>query len=481
MNRIIFTVIAVCLSLSLFVLTLQAQTENPTPVEPTTVGPTPVPPANAMQTHLVQSGENLTIIAEAFDVLVEDLMVVNNIRSSDILAVGQEILIPGGEGDEVATAYRTQLGDSVASVAARFNTNPLDVARVNRLVFPAYGGLDFNQPLAVISHTGTAVPQTITGQPHLVMPDETATIIAAKYGVSLADLSAANDLTLPAKVYPGQRLRIPGANDYQFLPGEWKKIEITPNPITQGSTVAIYVENFLDGQPTGEFAGQSLNFIPKENGFAALIGLDAFTATEDYLLSLGGAGSRPWTSFHQDVPVQAAGYIVQEINVPEELAPLLDPEIRQNEDDFLYKIYANNSGDPKWEGVFQVPVTGTVTARYGDGRSYNAGPVEIFHSGVDFDGTVGTTISAPAAGEVIFNDWLELRGQTVIVDHGFGVMTGYYHLSDTFVEVGDAVVAGQPLAAGGSTGLSTGPHLHWELRVMGVPVNGIPWTQQTFP
>ncbi len=475
MIKTVFAIMGACITLAVLAITLQAQTENPTPV-----GSTPSP-ALPMQTHVVEGGENLTFIAETFDVTVEDLMVVNNIRSSDILAVGQELLIPGGEGQEVATAYRAQLGDSVTAVAIRFNTDPLAVAQFNRLVFPAYSGLDFNQPVAVISQTGTADPQTITGQPHLVMPGETPALIAAKYGVSLVDLITANHLTFPAKVYAGQRLRIPGPDEYQFLPGEWEKVEITPNPIIQGSTVSIYVENFLDGQPTGEFAGQPLNFIAKDNGFAAIVGLDAFTAVGQYPLSLEGAGSRPWTAFEQDVPVQAAGYIVQEINVSEELAPLLDPEIRQEEDDFLYKIYANNSGDPQWEGVFQVPITGTVTARYGDGRSYNEGPVEIFHSGVDFDGTIGTTISAPAAGEVIFNEWLDLRGQTVIVDHGFGVMTGYYHLSDTFVEVGESVVAGQPLAAGGSTGLSTGPHLHWELRVMGVPVDGLPWTQRPFP
>jgi murein DD-endopeptidase MepM/ murein hydrolase activator NlpD len=66
---------------------------------------------------------------------------------------------------------------------------------------------------------------------------------------------------------------------------------------------------------------------------------------------------------------------------------------------------------------------------------------------------------------------VELRGGIIIVDHGRGVMTGYYHLSERLVNAGDAVAAGQPIGSVGSTGLSSGPHLHWDLRIMGVPVD----------
>ncbi len=74
-----------------------------------------------------------------------------------------------------------------------------------------------------------------------------------------------------------------------------------------------------------------------------------------------------------------------------------------------------------------------------------------------------------------------LRGNTIILDHGEGVFSAYFHLSETFVAVGDVVAAGQTIAAGGSTGLSTGPHLHWDLRVHGVPVNGLQWLETTYP
>ena len=101
--------------------------------------------------------------------------------------------------------------------------------------------------------------------------------------------------------------------------------------------------------------------------------------------------------------------------------------------------------------------------------------------GIDFAGVVGTPISAPAAGVIVFNAVLELRGLVVIIDHGLGVMTAYFHLSDSFVEVGEQVTTGQLIASGGSTGLSSGPHLHWDLRISGVPVDGLQWTRERFP
>jgi murein DD-endopeptidase MepM/ murein hydrolase activator NlpD len=156
--------------------------------------------------------------------------------------------------------------------------------------------------------------------------------------------------------------------------------------------------------------------------------------------------------------------------------------VRQTEDAFLDTIYTTFSDTRFWDGLFTIPVTNTViTAPYGDGRSYNGGPIEIFHTGVDFGGSVGTPILAPADGVVVFADLLELRGFTVIIDHGVGVMSAYFHLSEIFVELNEPVVAGQPIGAGGSTGLSTGPHLHWDLRINNVPVDGLNWLEEVFP
>jgi murein DD-endopeptidase MepM/ murein hydrolase activator NlpD len=199
-------------------------------------------------------------------------------------------------------------------------------------------------------------------------------------------------------------------------------------------------------------------------------------------LELSGSGSLPWRPFRQDLPIAPGNYGAQFVTVAEELSPLLEPQVRQEEDTFLATIYGRFSETQQWQGLFQTPITNTfVTAGYGDGRSYNGGPIDIFHTGVDFSGAVGAPVLAPANGVVVFNDVLQLRGTALIMDHGLGVMSAFFHLSDTFVTVGDTVVTGQPVAAVGSTGLSSGPHLHWDLRIMNIPVNPLQWTQETFP
>ena len=460
--------IAVLVAIAALILTgivARAQTEKP-----------PAPPV-----HIIEDGDNLTYIAEQYEVSIEALRVVNHLRNADVLVVGQELIIPGGEGEAVAAVHRVQIGDSLASIAHRYGTSVEAVMEANLLInrdyVPATG-----QVLSVISRTGSEQPYPVQGTPYFVEEGETILEIAARHGFPVSQLAQANDLAYPVRLFPGQRLRIPGNGPYQDLPGKWTKVNIRPQTVSQGDTVSVYVENMLEGHPAGLFAGQELHFIPHEEGFVALVGIDAFMEPGSYAFELSGLGEQPWSSIAQKFPISNSNYISQEITIPEELNGLLDPEVRQNEDAFLRTIYTDFSEEPRWEGLFQVPVTDTVvTASYGGGRSYNEGPIDIYHTGTDFDGDIGTPILAAADGAVVFSETLELRGQTVIIDHGMGVMTGYYHLSEIFVDVGEDVAAGQPLGLGGSTGLSTGPHLHWEMRIMDVPVDGMRWTKELFP
>jgi murein DD-endopeptidase MepM/ murein hydrolase activator NlpD len=94
-----------------------------------------------------------------------------------------------------------------------------------------------------------------------------------------------------------------------------------------------------------------------------------------------------------------------------------------------------------------------------------------FHAGVDFPGAYGQPILAAAAGRVAYVGQRQGYGNVVEVDHGHGIMTRYAHLSSFGVQRGAAVTRGQPIARMGSTGRSTGTHLHFEVRVNGAPIN----------
>jgi murein DD-endopeptidase MepM/ murein hydrolase activator NlpD len=96
---------------------------------------------------------------------------------------------------------------------------------------------------------------------------------------------------------------------------------------------------------------------------------------------------------------------------------------------------------------------------------------ERFHAGIDFGASYGSTIRAAEGGKVIFAGWYGGYGNTVIINHGGGISTLYGHTSKLYVSQGKIVQPGEAIAAVGSTGLSTGPHLHFEVRQDGEPVD----------
>jgi len=104
---------------------------------------------------------------------------------------------------------------------------------------------------------------------------------------------------------------------------------------------------------------------------------------------------------------------------------------------------------------------------------------KTFHEGIDFPADAGTTIDAAASGKVIFADVHPAYGKMIEIDHGNGLVTRYAHCSMLLVKEGDLVIRGQRVAEVGSTGRSTGPHLHFEVRLNGVPQNPARFLQPT--
>ncbi|MDZ8187113.1 MAG: peptidoglycan DD-metalloendopeptidase family protein [Nostoc sp. ChiSLP02] len=121
-------------------------------------------------------------------------------------------------------------------------------------------------------------------------------------------------------------------------------------------------------------------------------------------------------------------------------------------------------------GVFAYPSDAATSSPFG-WRMHPVLGYRRFHAGLDFAASYGSTIRAADSGTVIFAGWYGGYGRAVIIDHGNGITTLYGHTSELYVSDGQAVERGQAIAAVGSTGLSTGPHLHFEVRRNGSPVN----------
>jgi murein DD-endopeptidase MepM/ murein hydrolase activator NlpD len=138
-----------------------------------------------------------------------------------------------------------------------------------------------------------------------------------------------------------------------------------------------------------------------------------------------------------------------------------------------------------WNGPFLRPSQGEISTIYGVQRYYNGEfAKDYYHRGVDYAAGTGDPVTAPAAGRVVLigrvADGFELHGNTIGIDHGQGVSSIFLHLSRIDVKEGDRVQPGQRIGAIGSTGIATGPHLHWGLYVNGQAVDPVPWRYQGF-
>lgn len=145
-------------------------------------------------------------------------------------------------------------------------------------------------------------------------------------------------------------------------------------------------------------------------------------------------------------------------------------ELQKDIEDFLNSVNNGSSGSETQGGGFIRPVSDRITSHFG----YRTHPVtgqQKLHTGTDFGSSYGTPVKASKGGKVVLSGTYGGYGNTVIIDHGGGIQTLYAHNSSLIVKSGQTVKQGDVISKVGSTGVSTGPHLHFEVRVNGTPQN----------
>lgn len=182
---------------------------------------------------------------------------------------------------------------------------------------------------------------------------------------------------------------------------------------------------------------------------------------------------------HQKANLQAETVaqtnVVKRLKSDRRSLELAEDRLEQDSRQITALILAKNQSSPgimlvPGTGKMMYPVIGPVTSEFG-WRTHPILGYEKFHSGIDFGVDYGTLIYAADSGTVIFSGWYGGYGNAVIIDHGNGVSTLYAHSSELYVSDGQSVQKGQPIATVGSTGFSTGPHLHFEVRASGEPTD----------
>ena len=375
--------------------------------------------------------------------------------------------------------YVVRQGDTLASIAAELDV-PLEVlAATNQLTDP--NALDVGQILLL--------PPGAARRTVIARPGDTIRSIAEREGLPDLRLAILNSTTPAARLFPGQPVRL--LRESAPTPTPFGSVQIVgvPSTIVQGQAGwleaevdrPLALEASWNGAPLGI---RPLAIIEKgEKGrevtvwggyvpIAATLEAGVYSLSLSYQATSGFTVSRSFPVF-----VQGQVFPVQNIRLPADKNELVEQEISQAELDYLSPVWSRTSTPIQWRSPFQLPLQSAfpTTSPYGVRRNYNSGQYFAYHTGQDFAAPGGSPVLAPADGIVAVAEPLTVRGISVILDHGAGLFTGYWHLQEALVAPGETVQAGEPIGLVGTTGRSTGEHLHWELRIYGVAVDPMPF------
>jgi murein DD-endopeptidase MepM/ murein hydrolase activator NlpD len=262
------------------------------------------------------------------------------------------------------------------------------------------------------------------------------------------------------------------------LPVQALQVVVTPANPQLGDTLSVIIQVDGNGGETPQVSLQQKNYpaFPIGNGrFRALMPTTPLEKPGARLLQVAGDGQVQKLS----VQVRDRDFPTQSIWLP----PGKDTEGTDAEFDRVDAFKALVTPEKFWDGKLLRPNSGEITTIYGVRRYYNGVfAQDYYHRGVDYAGAYGSPVVAPAAGRVSLvgreSQGFKIHGNVVGIDHGQGVASILMHLSRIDVKEGDVVKAGQVIGALGSTGASTGPHLHWGLYVHGQSVDPVPWRLQ---
>lgn len=432
--------------------------------------------------YVVQAGDNMTSIAERFGVSLTELAQVNGITDVNVLKVGDELRIPGLLGIQGRLVTQVvDYGETLRSLSRRYQV-PVDVlSYLNHITSPIelYAG----SFLIVLEEENLGQ----AGQRVSLQPGQSLLEMAVLAGTDVWSIAKRNYLSKTWEALPGDVLRLPGGESEGpgSLPGTISEIDVDPLPFIQGKTSVIRLDADQPLTIEGQWLNGRLNFFQQEDGsYVALQGVHAMLEPGAYPLTISGQleDGTPF-GFSQLVQVNDGGYVYEEIPNVDPLT--LDPSVNKPEDEQWKALVEPVTVERLWDGEFLFPSPPQFydcwPSTFGRRRSYNQSGYFYFHTGLDVCGQVGDDVYAPAKGQVAFTGELIVRGNAIMINHGWGVYSGYMHLSEILVNMGDWVEPGQLIGKVGNTGRVTGPHLHWEIWAGGVQVDPFDWMAREYP
>ncbi len=432
------------------------------------------PPYEVAPEHIVQPGETLFSIARRYGTDVETLCRLNAIADPRLIYAGQKLRIaPASDRPDLSrwSTRRVQIGEDVTLLS-----------RLARLSWPAFGSANhLLSPASLLPGMVLRLPpQAEATRLQVVAPGETRLALAAREGIPFWTVASLN----PLPFYGGEIAALPGAGESSAaaLPAPLLSVEVAPQPLVRGDSAIVAVE-------TTEAVSCRLRYLDHlepcyrqdEHHLFGLLSVSPMLEPSTYSVTLElttAEGSELATGF--PLVIAAGHFSFERIDVPAGRQNLLDAQKIQEEWQRLDALAAVRTEERYWDMPFDLPVHAAVSSYFGSRRSYG-GAFNSYHSGTDFRAATGTPVRAPADGVVVLAEPLFVRGNAIVIDHGWSILTGYWHLSQIDVQVGQFVHRGEVIGRVGNTGLSTGAHLHWQMWVSGIPVNALQWTEAFYP
>ena len=245
-------------------------------------------------------------------------------------------------------------------------------------------------------------------------------------------------------------------------------------------TVEVRSRRAIGGVMYAILDGRRCPFFYRAGAFTALVPIPPTMLAGPVTLGVEVRGGRGRQRVAVPIEIAPRQYRERTVVIPEPKRPLVTQRAAVRDGRQVQQLLRTVSSARQWQGAFRPPVDAEPVDTYGAPTTYvGASPVEAntdsihgeYHRGLDYAVPVGTVVQAPAAATVLLARPLSLTGQTLILDHGQGVVSALFHLSRIDVREGDWVEARAPVALSGESGVAADAHLHWAVYVLGVAVD----------
>jgi len=439
-------------------------------------------------THKVIKGDTLWSISKQYNISLELILAFNNIKNKDSLSIGQIVKIP--QDNLSAADYALHIvkkGETLWTIARQYNLTMDSILTTNNITNPEL--IYIGQQIKIPSYKNvTATPEkNVTNKPvingnnsnnninppknaepiiYTVKAGDNLWNISRKYGVSVEAIISVNNLKEKDLLSLGQKLEIPAIGGGISKSNQKQEPTIVTYTVVKGDTLwsisrryDVNMSTIISANNLKEISrlsiGQKLKLPITNMDIAKAEGYDQEAAAKEIIYYVKKGESLWSISREYNVKLEsiiAANNIkdASRISAGQQLRIPNVPGARSNICNFIW------------------PVRGRITSPYGmrviSGR-------KDFHAGIDIGGPTGTNIVAAESGRVSYAGYMRGYGNVIILSHDGGYSTVYGHNSVNLVRKGQYVKRGSIIAKLGSTGNATGPHLHFEIRVSGKPVN----------